>query len=153
MLLIKNSPTTKKEKSFQLQACRPSVTPAYVRQFKDGVGPCASIRPPRRKPKPYTEQVPLCSLQNPPPLTTQHPISLYIRLHLSAIRHNDQVEKLSAGTRVIRPIAQTWLSPTPAIAISEMPTGESQGSMEPNCGGSGCLVSEGYRDVYISPSR
>jgi hypothetical protein len=68
MLLIKNSPTTK-EKSFQLQAYRLSATPAHVRQFKDEVGLCASIQPPRRKPKPCTEQVTLRPLQNPPPLT------------------------------------------------------------------------------------
>ena len=58
------------EKSFQLQAYRLSVTPAHVRQFQDEVGPCASIQPPRRKPKPCTEQVTPCALQTPPPLTT-----------------------------------------------------------------------------------
>jgi hypothetical protein len=143
----------KTREELQLQACRPSVTPAHVCQFKDEVGPCASIQPPRRKPKPCTEQVTLRPLQTPPPLTILHPISLYIRLHLSAVRHSDQVEKLSAGTRVIQPIALASLSPTPAMAVSEMPTGELQGSMKPNCGGSGCLVSEGYKEAYTSPSR
>jgi hypothetical protein len=33
---------------------------------------------------------------------------------------------VSAGMRLIQPIALAWLSPTPAIAVSEMPTGESQ---------------------------
>jgi hypothetical protein len=59
---------------------------------------------PEGKPKPCTEQDTLRPLQNSPPLTTQHPISLYIQLHLSAIRHNGQVEKVSAGTGLIQPI-------------------------------------------------
>src|SRR5271155_2525655 len=93
MLLIKNPPTAK-EKSCQLQAYRLSVTPAYVRRFKDEVGPCASIQPLRRKPKPCTEQVTLRPLQSPPPLTThvQSPSTFDC---LSAIRHNDQVKKSS----------------------------------------------------------
>jgi hypothetical protein len=37
---------------------------------------------------------------------------------------------VSAGIKLIQPIAQVWLLPTPAMAISEMPTGESQGPME-----------------------
>jgi hypothetical protein len=39
-------------------------------------------------------------------------------------------EGVSAGMRLIQPIALAWLSPTPAMAISEMPIGESQGPME-----------------------
>jgi hypothetical protein len=38
--------------------------------------------------------------------------------------------EVSAGMRLIQPIALAWLSPTPAKSISEMPTGESQGPVE-----------------------
>jgi hypothetical protein len=37
---------------------------------------------------------------------------------------------LSAGMRLIQPFALVWLPPTPTMAISEMPTGETQRSME-----------------------
>jgi hypothetical protein len=94
MLLIKNSPTTK-EKSCQLRAYRLSVTPAYVRRFKDEVGPCASIQPLKRKLKHCTEQVTLRPLQNPPPPLTTHVQSPSTFDCLSAIRHNNQAEKSS----------------------------------------------------------
>ena len=69
-------------------------------------------------------------------------------------------EVLSAGTALIQPIALVWLPPTPTTRISEMPTGayrclqvSHRGLWKPNDSGSGCLASEGYKDVYISPSR
>ena len=39
-------------------------------------------------------------------------------------------KELSAGMRLKQPFALTWLSPTPAMTISEVPTDESQGSIE-----------------------
>jgi hypothetical protein len=39
-------------------------------------------------------------------------------------------QKVSAGMRLVQPFALAWLSPTPTMAISEMPTDESQGPME-----------------------
>jgi hypothetical protein len=41
-----------------------------------------------------------------------------------------EIEELSAGTALIQPIALAWLLPTITTAISEVPTGESQGPME-----------------------
>jgi hypothetical protein len=51
--------------------------------------------------------------------------------------------------RLIQPTALAWLSPMPAKSISEMPTDE---SLRPSCGGLGCLVSKGNKNVYISNS-
>jgi hypothetical protein len=39
-------------------------------------------------------------------------------------------QKVSAGMRLVQPFTLAWLSPTPTMAISEMPTDESQGLME-----------------------
>ena len=39
-------------------------------------------------------------------------------------------QTVSAGMRLVQPFTLAWLSPTPTMAISEMPTDESQGLME-----------------------
>ena len=39
-------------------------------------------------------------------------------------------QKVSAWMRLVQPFALAWLSPIPTMAISEMPTDESQGPME-----------------------
>ena len=39
-------------------------------------------------------------------------------------------QKVSVGMRLVQPFTLAWLSPTPTMAISEMPTDESQGLME-----------------------
>jgi hypothetical protein len=63
-------------------------------------------------------------------------------------------KKFSAGTRIVQPFAlcrdcrlyQRWLSQR-CLQVSH------GGLCKPNYSGSGCLASEWYKDVYISPSK
>jgi hypothetical protein len=58
---------------------------------------------------------------------------------------------MSVGMRLKQPIALAWAIDEDYLRDTQQVS--HRGLWKPNCGGSGCLASKEYKDVYISPSR